>query len=164
MRELLRQQTTLTLELAMHALQAALQAAENEHLKISIAIVDAAGQLVHMAHMDNAPLHSRDIARNKALTALAFGVPTGSWQQRLANCSTAVQQGLPLQANMALFGGGEPFHAAGQVIGAIGISGASEQLDCLCAEAARAKVERLLSAQVKNPGSQEQDDKPIPSP
>ncbi|WP_437882222.1 GlcG/HbpS family heme-binding protein [Pseudomonas sp. LRF_L74] len=146
MNALLRQQTSLTLDLAMQALQAALATAKENQARISIAVVDASGQLIHMAHMDGAPLQSRDIALNKALTAVGFGVSTSAWQARLEKCSEAVRQGLPLQPKMALFGGGEPFRFADQVIGAIGISGASEQLDGQCALAAVERVLAVLAA------------------
>lgn len=146
MNHLLRQQTSLTLELAMHALQAALDRARAEPVTVSIALVDAAGHLVHMAHMDGAPLQSRDIALNKARTAVGFGLSTRAWQARLEKCSPAVRQGLALQPGMVLFGGGEPLRHRGAVIGAIGISGASEALDGECALAAVERVAALLDA------------------
>ncbi|CAN7513530.1 heme-binding protein [Aquipseudomonas alcaligenes] len=117
MNALLRTQTHLGLALAMQALQAALDAAAEQGARVSIQVVDAAG----------------------------FGIATHAWQERFEGCSAAVCQGLPLQPGMALFGGGEPFHHQGQVIGAIGISGASERLDGLCARAAVERVAELLA-------------------
>ena len=58
-----------------------------------------------------------------------------------------MKTGLPLQPNMALFGGGEPFIWNGEVIGAIGVSGASEANDTLCAKAAVNSVLKLLAAE-----------------
>ncbi|MCU9947706.1 GlcG/HbpS family heme-binding protein [Pseudomonas sp. PDM13] len=145
MNALLRTQTHLGLTLAMQALQAALDAAAEHGARVSIQVVDAAGLPIHSAHMDGAPDPSRAIALNKAVTAAGFGIATHAWQERLDGCSAAVRQGLPLQPGMALFGGGEPFHHQGQVIGAIGISGASERLDGLCARAAVERVAELLA-------------------
>ena len=144
MQQLIRQSPTLSLALAMQALQAALDKALSTQVSISIAVVDAAGHMLHMAHMDGAPLLCRDIALNKARTAVSFGLPTNAWQERLERCSPSVRQGLPLQPGMALFGGGEPFRHAGHTIGAIGISGASEAVDGECARAALERVEQLL--------------------
>ncbi|WP_065757815.1 GlcG/HbpS family heme-binding protein [Pseudomonas defluvii] len=144
MNELLRQQPTITLRLAMQALQAALEKAEEEQVRISLVVVDASGLPIHSAHMDRAPRPSQDIALNKALTAVGFGIATQGWQARLEKCSEGVRQGLPLQRNMALFGGGAPFLHEGQVIGAIGVSGASEAVDGHCAEAAVERVSALL--------------------
>lgn len=146
MNDLLLQHTSLSLALAMQALQASLDKAISVKVNVSIAVVDKAGHLLHMAHMDGAPLLSRDIALNKARTAVNFGLPTQAWQQRLEGCSPAVRQGLPLQPGLAMFGGGEPLRFAGEVIGAIGISGASEALDQACAQAASLHVEALLKA------------------
>ncbi|MDZ5602855.1 heme-binding protein [Pseudomonas sp. RP23018S] len=140
----LREQLTLSLPLAMRALQAALDAAAQQQVKVSLVIVDASGLPVHSAHMDGAPRPAQAIALRKALTAAGFGMPTGDWGQRLAQCSEAVRTGLPLQPDMALFGGGEPLRHAGQVIGAMGVSGASEAIDTLCAKAAAAQVAALL--------------------
>ncbi|NBA97132.1 heme-binding protein [Pseudomonas sp. R5(2019)] len=146
MNGLLRQQPQITLVLATLASQAAQQLAQSLNVSVSISVVDAAGQLIHLSHMDNAPNQSRDIALSKARTAAGFKVSTGAWDERLSKCSPGVQQGLPLQANLALFGGGEPFFWEGTLIGAIGISGASEKVDSDCAAAARDRVAELLAA------------------
>jgi len=146
MTALLRQQPTITLRLAMQALGAAVDFAEQAGLRVSLAILDASGQLIHSAHMDGAPRPSQAIALNKALTAAGFGVSTSVWQERLQKTSAAVREGLPLQPQLALFGGGEPFLHDGQVIGAIGVSGASEAMDGNCAGAAVDKVRELLGA------------------
>lgn len=145
MSDFLRQQPTLTLRLAMQALQAALDKAEEERVRISVVIVDAGGQPIHSAHMDMAARPSREIALKKALTAVGFGISTQDWQERLEKCSEGVRQGLPLQRDMALFGGGEPFLFDNQVIGAIGVSGSSEAIDGHCANAAVERVRVLLS-------------------
>lgn len=144
MSEYVRQVPTLTLQLAMQALLACLAHARQEELQVSIAIVDPAGRPIHTAHMDGAPLQSREIALNKAATAVGFGQSTTVWIERLPRCSEVVRQGLPLQANLALFGGGEPFLFEGAVIGAIGVSGASEAADVRCARAAVQAVNALF--------------------
>lgn len=145
MNPFLRQQPSITLRLAMQAMQAAVEFAEHSELRVSLVILDAGGQPVHSAHMDGAPRPCQAVALNKALTAAGFGVSTQVWEERLQKCSAAVRDGLPLQPNMALFGGGEPFVLDGQVIGAIGVSGASEAMDARCAQAAVDKVRALLA-------------------
>ena len=62
----LYQQTHLGLALAMRALHATLEAAEQHGVRVSIAVVDASGLPIHTAHMDGAPQPSRDIALHKA--------------------------------------------------------------------------------------------------
>ncbi|WP_390898350.1 GlcG/HbpS family heme-binding protein [Pseudomonas veronii] len=102
MSEFLRQQPTLTLRLAMQALQSALDKAEEERVRISVVVVDASGQPIHSAHMDMAPRPSREIALKKALTAVGFGIATQDWQTRQENYSEGVRQGLPLQRDSAV--------------------------------------------------------------
>ena len=144
MTALLRHQPTLTLRLAMQALGAAVDFAEQNGIRVSLTILDASSQPIHSAHMDGAPRPSQAIALNKALAAAGFGVSTSAWEERLQKASPMVKAGLPVQPGLALFGGGEPFLLDGQVIGAIGVSGASEAMDSQCARAAVDKVRALL--------------------
>ncbi|MBC3457007.1 GlcG/HbpS family heme-binding protein [Pseudomonas mosselii] len=139
----LRQQPTITLDLAIQGMQAAIEQAQLLSVKVSLIIVDAGGMTILMCHMDGAPRPSQAIALNKALTASGFARSTSEWTDRLKSCSPAVQSGLPLQPGMALFGGGEPFIVDGEIVGAIGVSGASEADDSLCAKAAAQRVSKL---------------------
>lgn len=111
--------------------------------------MDATGTPIHTSHMDGAPRTSQAITLNKAITAAGFGKSTADWSARLQKCSAAVQQGLPLQPQMALFGGGEPFIMAELVIGAIGVSGASESDDYLCAKAAVTEIDKLTRTPIQ---------------
>lgn len=49
---------------------------------------------------------------------------------------------------MALFGGGEPIHLDGTVIGGIGVSGASEAVDMECALKGVERIATVLGSQV----------------
>jgi uncharacterized protein GlcG (DUF336 family) len=120
---------------ALRAAQAAAQAAEQLGLRVNVALVDAAGLLAAFVRMPGAPLHSIDIAIDKAYTAASFGLPTGEWHDALAGHSAAVQQGLVLRARFVAFGGGLPIVESGRVIGGIGVSGGSEAQDETCARA-----------------------------
>ncbi|MBA6058188.1 GlcG/HbpS family heme-binding protein [Pseudomonas juntendi] len=142
----LRHQPTITLDLAIEGMKAAVERAKQLDVKVSLVIVDAGGMTIQMSHMDGAPRQSQAIALNKAMTAAGFGRPTSEWTDRLQGCSPAVQAGLPLQPGMALFGGGEPFVIGQAVVGAIGVSGASETNDGLCASAAAARITDLVLA------------------
>jgi uncharacterized protein GlcG (DUF336 family) len=85
--------------------------------------------------MAGAPLHSMDIATDKAYTAASFGLPTGRWQEALASHSDAVRQGLVLRPRFVAFGGGLPITASGARLGGIGVSGGSEAQDEAIAQA-----------------------------
>ncbi|MDN7909416.1 GlcG/HbpS family heme-binding protein [Burkholderia cepacia] len=120
---------------AARAAHAAAEAAERLGVRVNVAVVDAAGLLAAFVRMPGAPLHSIDIAIDKAYTAASFGVPTGGWHDALARHSDAVRQGLVLRARFVAFGGGLPIDDDGVRIGGIGVSGGSEAQDEQCAHA-----------------------------
>ena len=101
---------------ASRAAACAAQAAEQLGVRVNVAVVDASGLLAAFVRMPGAPLHSIDIAIDKAYTA-------------------AVQQGLVLRPRFVAFGGGLPIVEGGRVIGGIGVSGGSEAQDETCARA-----------------------------
>lgn len=140
---MLRNQPSLSLDLALLALPAALAEARSLKLRVSVSIVDAGGQLIHLAHMDGAPTPSRDIALDKAYTAAGFGVATSAWEERLANAPASVRNGLMQRPRLAMFGGGVPVKVDGVTVGAIGVSGATAEQDEQCAQAG---VDAILAA------------------
>lgn len=140
---MLRNQPTLSLDLALLGMPAVLAEARRLGVRVSVSIVDAGGQLINLAHMDGAPALSRDIAIDKAYTAASFGLATSRWEAELANSPASVRDGLAHRPRMVLFGGGVPVRVDGATVGAIGVSGASAVQDEQCAEAG---VEAILAA------------------
>ncbi|KVF69571.1 cobalamin adenosyltransferase [Burkholderia sp. FL-7-2-10-S1-D7] len=128
---------TIAWPAAARAAQAAAEAAERLGVRVNVAVVDAAGLLAAFVRMPGAPLHSIDIAIDKAYTAASFGLPTGAWHAALASHSDAVRQGLVLRPRFVAFGGGLPIVEDGALIGGIGVSGGSEAQDEQCANAGR---------------------------
>lgn len=120
---------------ASAAVQAAASAAEEAHLKINVAVVDRSGLLAGFLRMPGAPLHSIDIALDKAYTAASFALPTGEWPRVLQSHSQAVREGLQRRPRFVGFGGGLPIRCEGELIGGIGVSGATEEQDEQCARA-----------------------------
>lgn len=130
----------ITLDQARAAMMAAVKKAEEINTKMDIAIVDAGGNLKAFARMDGAWLGSIDIAQRKARTARFFDMNTGDIGQ-------LSQPGGPLfciehsNGGLITFPGGIPLrNAAGEVIGAIGVSGSSVENDHTVAEAGAATV------------------------
>ena len=120
---------------AHQAVEAAAKKAQGLGVRVNIAVVDAAGNLAAFLRVPGAPLHSIDIAIDKAFTAASFGLPTGRWSEALQNHSEAVRQGIVLRPRFIAFGGGLPIIEATHCIGGIGVSGGSEEEDEHCAEA-----------------------------
>ncbi len=113
-----------------HVIMAAAMArAEEIETAMDIAIVDAGGNLKAFIRMDGAWLGSIDIAIKKAKTARYFDMPTGV-------IGSLSQPGGPLYGiehsndGLITFPGGVPItNAAGDIIGAIGVSGSSVEND-----------------------------------
>ena len=128
-------QPVIRTEAALRAVGAAVAKAVELGVRVNVAVVDAAGVPAAFVRMTGAPLHSMDIATDKAYTAVSFGLPTGQWHEALARHSPAVRQGLVLRPRFVGFGGGRPIVVEGARIGGIGVSGGSEQQDEIIAEA-----------------------------
>lgn len=120
---------TLAATAAHTAAGAAVAEAERLGVRVNVALVDAAGVLAAFLRMPGAPLHSVDIAIDKAYTAASFGLPTSRWSEVLQSHSAAVRFGLPLRPRFVAFGGGLPVRDGGVVVGGIGVSGATEEQD-----------------------------------
>lgn len=125
---------------AQAAAAAAVQAAEALGARVNVALVDGSGVLAGFLRMPGAPLHSVEIAIDKAYTAASFGLPTSRWSEVLQSHSAAVREGLPLRPRFVGFGGGLTIVEDGIRIGAIGVSGGSEEQD---EQIARAGLEAL---------------------
>ena len=119
----------ITLEQAQNAVAAAIGKAIAIETKMDIAIVDAGGNLKAFARMDGAWLGSIDISMKKARTARYFDMNTG-------DIGGLSQPGGPLyqievsNGGLITFPGGVPIkNGAGEIIGAIGVSGSTVEDD-----------------------------------
>lgn len=127
--------------MSSHA-RAVVQAAENKAsnlgVSVIIAVIDAGGHLKAFSRMDGAVLGSIDIAMKKARTAALFEVNSEDvWEY----CKPgAPAPGLELSnGGLAPFGGGVPLRGdAGELIGAVGVSGGAVAEDSEIARAAAA--------------------------
>ena len=119
----------ICLEQAQNAVAAAIGKAIGINTKMDIAVVDAGGNLKAFARMDAAWLGSIDISIKKARTARYFDMATG-------DLGSLSQPGGPLyqievsNGGLITFPGGVPIkNGAGEVIGAIGVSGSTVEDD-----------------------------------
>lgn len=125
----------ITLEQAEKIVAAAKTKAKEMDTLMNIAVVDRGAHLVAFARMDGAWLGSLDIAIKKAKTAKSFDINTG-------DIGALSQPGASLynielsNGGLITFPGGVPLkNAAGEIIGAIGVSGSSVENDHAVAEA-----------------------------
>ena len=104
-------------------------------LAMVIAVVDDAGVLKAFRRMDGAPLLSVEIAKDKAYTAAAYGIPTHAWFDFIKS-DPPLLHGIVHTKRLVVFGGGYPVEVDGQIVGAIGVSGGHYSQDQEVAEAA----------------------------
>ncbi|HXF56774.1 MAG TPA: heme-binding protein [Actinomycetota bacterium] len=130
---------TVTLEAARRAVTACVERATELGVAVAIAIVDQGGNLKAFARMDGGPLLSSQIAQDKAWTAAAFGLPTHQWWD-LVKDNPPLLHGIVKTDRLIVFGGGVPLRSQGEVVGGIGVSGASAEQDREIAEAGAAVI------------------------
>jgi glc operon protein GlcG len=118
-------QGTVTLTGARRVVAAALQyAASHGAPGAAIAVVDAGGQLVELERLDGTFAAGSDISVGKARTAVLFKRPTRQIEETINKGRdamipvAAVTWFTPLQ-------GGIPISVGGQIVGAVGVSGAA---------------------------------------
>lgn len=127
----------LTLEGAKMAGEAAAKYAKDNAAAPSIAVVDDGGHLLYFARSEKSFAAGANVSIGKARTAAIFKRPTKEFEDTINKgrfTMTALSDFTPLQ-------GGVPILHEGQVIGAIGVSGAkSAQQDEEVAKAGAAVV------------------------
>jgi uncharacterized protein GlcG (DUF336 family) len=126
----------MSLEKAQSAVNAALAKSREIGVKMNIAVVDSGANLTAFARMDGAWLGSVDIAMKKARTARYFDMNTGDIGQ-LSQPGGALFNIEHSNGGLITFPGGMPIkNAAGEVIGAVGVSGSTVENDHIVAESA----------------------------
>lgn len=125
---------TLTLAAAKAIAAAAENEARRDKSSGAIAIVDDGGNLLFLERLDNTFPAGTSVAIEKARTAATFRRPTRDFETAIKNGRSAllgVGVMTPLQ-------GGVPVLVDGQVVGAVGVSGAAnaEQDDAIATVAA----------------------------
>ena len=137
----------LTLAGAEHAMAAALDKAKEMKLKVNVTIVDDGGHLLHFSRMDGARPGSAYTSMTKAQTAALVRGETGP---KPSEEKLDIHLSLALEGTAAVSGGkfttlkgGVPIVVDGEVIGALGVGGATGEQD---REIARAGAKALADA------------------
>lgn len=121
----------LTLEASEKLAQATIAACRKEGIQIGVSVVDRSGDVMVFMRDTLAPRVTIEISRQKAFTAVNFNAPLSSMENRFTQpFSVGKVDGLVFSA------GGIPIEAAGNIVGAVGVSGAATgALDEACARA-----------------------------
>jgi uncharacterized protein GlcG (DUF336 family) len=135
---------SISSELAQRMVAEAVAKAIELGVTENVAVLDDGGNLKAFSRMDGAPILSIEMAQNKAYTAL-FGVSTQDFFNFIQG-DPSLLAGIPALPRVAAWGGGFPIKVNGEVVGAIGLSGApTVQNDVDCARAALALVPDAVS-------------------
>ena len=115
----------LSLAAARKIAVAAEEAAKAKGVDVVVVVVDDAGYILVLERMDGAQVASVNVGIGKARTAAIYRRPSRVFEEQVRNgrvAALALADATPLQ-------GGVPILLEGKVIGAIGVSGDTPQVD-----------------------------------
>jgi glc operon protein GlcG len=135
------QMASLTLEGAMVILQGAIDKARSMEVPQSVAIVDAAGNLLAFARMDGAKILSQFSAIQKAVTAASSKSATGEVADDFA-----LKLSLATGNRFVNLKGGLPIVINDQIVGAIGVGSGTGEQDVEVAQAGISALTKLAAS------------------
>jgi uncharacterized protein GlcG (DUF336 family) len=125
---------TISRQAAVEACLCAVEKAEELNIAINVSVTDNKGLEMAFLRMEDSFIHSIDIAKDKAYTSASFGFPTNQWTT-IFKSMPHLEQGFSNRNRLIPFGGGLPIFDENSVkIGAIGVSGGTEEEDIICAK------------------------------
>jgi uncharacterized protein GlcG (DUF336 family) len=134
---------SLTLDVALEAGRAALADCQKRGFQVAVAVVDRSGVTQVLLRDRLAGMHTPSAATGKAWTAASFRISTQELQATTQPGSP--QSGIRNLPGVVAIGGGLIMEASGQMVGAIGVSGApGGDADELCAKAGIAAIRDKL--------------------
>jgi uncharacterized protein GlcG (DUF336 family) len=134
-----------SMALAIEAAQAAVASCGASGYRVGVSVIDSVGEARAMLTADGSDGSHIFVATRKALTALAFAVPSSEAADIIAKDKSKLAQVTP---NMFVMGGAVPIIVGHTTIGAIGVSGAAGMpfghADEVCAEAGLRRIVQKL--------------------
>jgi len=133
----------VSMAMAQAIIAATVEQCTKDGYKVSVAIVDKAGQIAASLHGDGTNPHTMEFAKMKAYTSRTRGQTSLEFMK----LSMATPEGGLLRQipGIVAIGGGVPIKAGNEVIGGIGVFGApGGEKDEVCAVAGIAKVADAL--------------------
>lgn len=130
---------TISRQASIKACLCAIEKAEELGIFINVSVCDNKGLEMAFIRMENSFIHSIDIAKDKAYTSASFGFPTEQWTT-IFKSMPHLEQGFSNRNRLIPFGGGIPIFENGIKVGAIGVSGGTEEEDIICAKYAIEKI------------------------
>jgi glc operon protein GlcG len=115
----------LSLAAARQIVAAAEAEARSRAVGVVVVVVDNAGNVIQLTRMDTAQVASVNVGIGKARTAAIYRRPSRDFEEQIKNgrvAALALADATPLQ-------GGIPISIEGQVVGAVGVSGDTPEVD-----------------------------------
>ena len=134
-------QRNISLAMAKMMAEATLGECKAKGFSTSAAVVDRAGQVLVILRDEGASAQTVEMARRKAYTARMFRMSTAEFAKRTMDPTYAPQRDV---ADILALSGGVPVQVGNDVIGGIGSSGSSLDMDDACAKAGLARAADLL--------------------
>lgn len=123
----------ISAEVANGIAMATIEQCRKDGFRVSVAIVDRAGNIQALLRDEGVGPHTPDTARRKAFTSASFGITTADFAARVAQPGNAALNDI---AGVITLAGGIPVRAGSDLIGGIGVGGApSGASDETCAKA-----------------------------
>ena len=119
---------------AAAAIEAVRTELDRRHDAAVVAVGDAYGELIALLRMDGAPVTSVQVAVNKAYTAARMRRPTRAIGDTLRDPARGIAASFYADARIVGWAGGLPVFDGTTLIGAVGVSGMSQDLDEQMAE------------------------------
>lgn len=123
--DLILNKQVLGLAAARRIIAAAEAEAQRRGVGVVIVVVDDGGQVIQLTRMDAAQVASVNVGIGKARTAAIYRRPSRDFEEQIRNgrvAALALADATPLQ-------GGIPIVVGGRVVGAVGVSGDTPQVD-----------------------------------
>jgi glc operon protein GlcG len=133
---LVLEKKVLSLAAARKIVAAAEAEANARGVGVVIAVVDSSGTIIELTRMDTAQVASVNVGIGKARTAAIYRRPSRDFEEQIKSgriAALALADATPLQ-------GGVPVLVDGKVVGAVGVSGDTPQVDEAIAIAGAAAV------------------------
>jgi uncharacterized protein GlcG (DUF336 family) len=130
------------LAVAIIGVQAAIAHARKLDVRIAAVVLDRTMTVTAAQRIVGAYPSAFDVARAKAHTAANFNAPTAALAERILPVNQAALQSVV--PNLMFVAGGLPIRQGRDLVGSIGVSGASADQDAACAGAGMAAIERAI--------------------
>ena len=111
----------ISTDAAMQIASAALAACRQDKQKVAVTVVDPAGRIKVQLRDDGSAPHTLEHSFRKAYTALSYKMPSAEYGKRAKESGGAI--GPQLLPGITSAAGGFPIMVAGNVVGAVGVSG-----------------------------------------